>query len=193
MNVTDSSGNSAVYNRTLYVAPVRPDLKIVNVTLPSTAVEGENFEITLNVTNIGKINATDIRVVILSGDDELLNESVGSISVNDTRELTVSLKLTEIKEYQLEIRIYCSDEPTIYTDDNVMYKKVSVEQSPIKNYIVIGVVIAVIAALGAMYYFKKEHPAAYRSRDKQKKGQKKDKTEKKEKKNKSKKSGGSEE
>jgi len=182
LNVTDVDGNYAIKNISFHVNPVRPDITIVNVTIPKDLVEGNPAKITISLKNNGKVNVTKFTVTLYANDKVVVDHKPYNLRIapDETRNITVTWTPEAAGSYTLKINITCDDEPSIYTDDNVYSEKVKVEANQVKNAgIVLAAVIVVIVLAVAAKKLKERKKEE--KKEKRKKKEKKKEKEKKEK------------
>ncbi len=183
LNVTDMDGNHAIKNISFHVNPVRPDITIVNVTIPKDIVEGSPAKIKITLKNNGKVNVTKFTVTLYANEKIVVDHKPYNLRIapDDTRNITITWTPDAAGSYTLKINITCEDEPSIYTDDNVYSEKVKVEPNQVKNagIVLTAVIVVIIIAVAAK---KLKERKKEEKKEKRKKKEKKEKEEKKEKK-----------
>ncbi len=175
LNITDADGNYKVYNQSLRVTPVRPDLAVSDVEVKGDRVEGAPITFVVNVTNNGNKEASVYYIVILVDGKEVVNQTFYNLSAGKSAVNNVTWTFSGPNNYSVTIKVYAPDEPKSYTSDNEKKITVNIEQAPWKTpALVIGVIaiIVVLGYLGWMAQKKKLLKGKFTKKTKEKKSKK---------------------
>jgi len=175
LNITDADGNYKVYNQSIRVTPVRPDLAVSDVEVKGDRVEGSPITFVVNITNNGNKNASVYYIIILVDGKEVVNETFYNLSAGKSAVNNVTWTFSGPNNYSVTIKVYAPDEPSSYTSDNEKKMNINIEQAPWKTpALVIGIIaiIIVLGYIGWMAQKKKLLKGRFTKKTKEKKGKK---------------------
>ena len=175
LNITDADGNYKVYNQSIRVTPVRPDLAVSDVEIKGDRVEGSPITFVVNITNNGNKNASVYYIIILVDDKEVVNETFYNLSAGSSAVNNVTWTFSGPNNYSVTIKVYAPDEPGSYTSDNEKKMNINIEQAPWKTPVLVIGIIAIIIVLGYIGWMaqkKKLLKGKFTKKTKEKKGKK---------------------
>jgi len=175
LNITDADGNYKIYNQSIRVTPVRPDLAVSDVEVKGDRVEGSPITFVVNITNNGNKDASVYYIIILVDGKEVVNQTFYNLSAGKSAVNNVTWTFSGPNNYSVTIKVYSPDEPGSYTSDNEKKINVSIEQAPWKTpALVIGIIaiIIVLGYLGWMAQKKKLLKGRFTKKTKEKKSKK---------------------
>ncbi|HLE06223.1 MAG TPA: CARDB domain-containing protein, partial [Candidatus Nanoarchaeia archaeon] len=102
---------------------VKPDINVKSITTPEVIHPGEEFNITIELENTGKINAKELNLELISGVFEIKGKTnkvyLGELGIN---EITTA-NYTIITDAKTTPGIYTIELNMTYSDDNKTYNK----------------------------------------------------------------------
>ena len=102
---------------------VKPDINVKSITTPEVIHPGEEFNITIELENTGKINAKELNLELISGVFEIKGKTnkvyLGELGIN---EITTA-NYTIITDAKTTPGIYTIELNMTYSDDNKTYSK----------------------------------------------------------------------
>ena len=102
---------------------VKPDINVKSITTPEVIHPGEEFNITIELENTGKINAKELNLELISGVFEITGKTnkvyLGELGIN---EITTA-NYTIITDAKTTPGIYTIELNMTYSDDNKTYNK----------------------------------------------------------------------
>jgi len=117
----------------------QPDAIITDVSItPEEPVEGDTVTVSVEIKNQGTMDIDSSSIKIMANDEELEDESLGSISVNSDITWTYDWMPDE-GEYNLHIEVYDVNPSENDIDNNIMEEQISVNEAPAE-----GVDLAII-------------------------------------------------
>jgi len=145
LNVSDRSGNYNVYNASLQVTPIGPDLVLNDFNWTGTFTEGTQSYIYVNVSNTGNAPASQYNIILYVNGKVYSNTSYADLVNGKSVLLKISWTPSSPGNFTLKVRAYTPTEPVIYLGDNVMSKTVSVNQAAwILPAIIIGIIVIIV-------------------------------------------------
>jgi hypothetical protein len=178
LNVTGRSGKYNVYNQSLQVIPVGPDMVLNKFNWTGTFTQGSLKYIYVNISNTGNAPALQYNLIFYVNGVVYSNSSYTNLLKGKTAVEKISWTPSSSGNFTLKIRIYTAAEPEIYLGDNIMSKIVSVSQSAwILPATIIGIVAIIVIV--AFVAFRLNKSRAEQAKFKKKGGAEKPKQEKK--------------
>lgn len=167
LNVTDEYGNYHNTSREFEVSMgPRPNLEITNLEFSQTPLrDGQTVTVTVNVTNYGTANATDLEIFFRVDDDDVSfetftvykddEETDRTIPVDETRQVKIEWTIADSGRKTIEVNITDSNEPSEWLTDNVITREVNIEPPAWRRYIVYIIIPVVIVGVAfGLYYYK---------------------------------------
>ena len=163
LNVTDLSNNSALKIKTIAVGQKpRPDMRITSIQYdPETFTQGEAGKITVNMTNTGSANATNVNVTfyyVVNGEKTLIGYSsslsnnssaaVSIVKVGDKVQCSINWSPDHKGTFTIEVTVNCTGmiEESDFTDaDGLTVKEAKWVQPAL--WIGVALIIILIPAL----------------------------------------------
>ncbi len=144
LNVSDRSGNYNVYNASLQVTPIGPDLVLNNFNWTGTFTSGTTKYIYVNVSNTGNAPASQYNIILYVNGKVYSNTSYTDLLNGKSVLLKIAWTPSSPGNATLKVRAYTPTEPAIYLGDNVLSKTVSVNQA---GWILPGIIIGIIVII----------------------------------------------
>ena len=179
LNVTDADGNYNIVNKTLRIAPVRPDLAISDVSIKGDRIEGSQIKFEVNVTNNGNAIAESYWISLIVNGKTVFNKTYHNLKNGSYQIHTAVWVPNSPGNYTVKIKVGTPGEPPSYLSDNEKDEHVVVSPAPWKTpAMVIGVivVIGVIGYIGWVAMKKKGSKKGFRKKSKKEKKEKKEKS-----------------
>jgi len=117
----------------------QPDAIITDISItPEEPVEGDTVTVSVEIKNQGTMDIDSSSIKIMVNDEELEDESLGSISVNSDITWTYDW-LPDEGEYDLNVEVYDVNPSENDIDNNIIEEQISVSEAPAE-----GVDLAII-------------------------------------------------
>lgn len=121
--VTETHRETISVPITITNSNVKPDINVKSVTTPEIIHPGEEFNITIELENTGKINAKELNLELISGVFEIKGKTnkvyLGDLSVNQV----TTANYTIITDAKITPGVYTVELNMTYADDNKTYSK----------------------------------------------------------------------
>ncbi len=117
----------------------QPDAIITEISVtPEVPVEGDTVTVSVEIKNQGTMDIDSSSIKIMANDEELKDESLGSISVNSDMTWTYDWMPDE-GDYDINVEVYDVNPSENDIDNNVIEEQISVSEAPAE-----GVDLAII-------------------------------------------------
>ncbi|MBU4143760.1 MAG: carboxypeptidase regulatory-like domain-containing protein [Candidatus Thermoplasmatota archaeon] len=176
LTATDKAGNAGNKTTLVYVnLASRPNIimKLGTLTFSSSpGTSGKAMTISVNISNDGQANATNIQTKFYIRNPDGTDKDIGThtttfLGIGNTTTASISWTPNKPGEFSIWANATCADEHSSQWWDNKIddfsVQKVTVNQSPMVTWglIAIGIVVVIVIFLGIRYFMKsgtKEEP-----------------------------------
>jgi hypothetical protein len=152
LKATDQSNNTNTNSQSLSVNAVGPEVEIMNVTYPSTYVEGSSSVLKLDLKNVGLETASSYYVTIKIGSKIVKNQTFANLSSNQSANASMTFVPPSSGSYSMIITVHAVNQPTFFNTNTSVTKAVSVAQAAWKLPALVGGIVVAIGVLSFIYY-----------------------------------------
>jgi hypothetical protein len=169
LQVTDQSGHKDNATITIFVNAVRPEVEIMNVTYPSSYVEGSPASLKVELKNVGLMNASTYYLTVKINGKIVKNETLTNLATNQTSNATITFVPPNSGTYSMVVSVYAVHQPSFFNTNVQVTKAISVSQAAWKLPALVGGIVIAVGIVAFVYY----DLTVRRKRPKEKKDQKK--------------------
>ena len=152
LNVTDQSSNHGTNSQSLSVIAIGPEVEIMNVTYPTSYVEGSSSVLKLDLKNVGLTTAATYYVTVKIGSKLVKNETFTNLSSNQSANVTLSVVPPTSGSYSMNITIHAVGQPKFFNTGITKVEAITVSQAAWKLPALVGGIVVAIGVLSFIYY-----------------------------------------
>ena len=152
LNVTDQSNNHGSNSQSLSVIATGPEVEIMNVTYPSSYVEGSSSVLKIGLKNVGLTTATTYYVTVKIGGKLVKNETFTDLSSNQSTNVSMTIVPPASGSYSMNITVHAVGQPTFFNTGVTDIKAITVSQAAWKLPALVGGIVVAIGVLSFIYY-----------------------------------------
>ncbi|KAA8922739.1 CARDB domain-containing protein, partial [Thermoplasma sp.] len=152
LNVTNPSGISGYYNKTVSMVVQSPRLVVKSIYSPKAAYQGSSSKVYVNVSNLGTINAYDVNVTLYVNGKVVGSTTVSEIKAGSYYNATVTWVPPTSGKISLYATAEVGNEPSAFVTAGALTQTVSVNPPAYRTPLIVVSVIVVLVVIVYVYY-----------------------------------------
>ncbi|WP_297217915.1 CARDB domain-containing protein [Thermoplasma sp.] len=152
LNVTNPSGISGYYNKTVSMIVQSPRLVVNSIYSPKAAYQGSSAKVYVNVSNLGTVNAYDVNITLYVNGKVVGSTTVSEIKAGKSYNATVTWVPPTSGKISLYATAEVGNEPSAFVKAGALTQEVSVNPPAYRTPLIVVSVIVVLVIIVYVYY-----------------------------------------
>ncbi|WP_156778464.1 CARDB domain-containing protein [Thermoplasma acidophilum] len=152
LNVTNPSGISGYYNKTVSMVVQSPRLVVKSIYMPKAAYQGSSSKVYVNVSNLGTMNAYDVNITLYVNGKVVGSTTVSEIKAGSYYNATVTWVPPTSGKLPLYATAEVGNEPSAFVTAGALTQQVSVNPPAYRTPLIVVSVIVVLVVVVYVYY-----------------------------------------